>query len=292
MSQDFNNDTDFPTSIFENNPNGLLRDTSIKLAERIRSSLLRNHEHKAMETAGPNLQLLQLEVPDPAQELSFQVCNEFHLFPMLPMELRLMIWRATLPPPRRIWFWSGLHGKAIRQKKNPAKPPASVQANREARTELSPFYHIWHTSGAQFWYRDSDIALFHDRLDGRSPCYCPVCFVSLNQDLNIKYGLSLSYKNIGAVELHLGLSDPMELHRPFPIGTTCAWELDLFESVEIFTIVIILLSEDVSKEELDEYTINIEAGITHNFDIQKKERPGWSAPRLHVVSQIRQGIHL
>ncbi|CAM6000641.1 unnamed protein product [Sphagnum balticum] len=247
-----------------------------------------------METAKANLQILELELPDPAQELSFQVYDQFHLFPKFPIELRLMIWRATLPPPRRIWFWSGLQhrGKAILHKKNPAKPPPSVHANREAWTELSTLYHIWDISVTQFWYRDSDIALFHDSLGGKATCYCPICFVSLNQDLNMKYGLSLLYQNIGAMELHLGFQDAAELYIPFLDEAPCAWDLDSFERMEILKIVIILLSEDVSKEELDEYIIDFEAKITHNFDIQKKETPGWSAPRLRVVSQIKQGIQL
>jgi hypothetical protein len=58
-----------------------------------------------MDEATPALQQF-LELPDFGQEIALQalgkVLEEFTCFPRIPIEVRRMIWRATLPPGRMV----------------------------------------------------------------------------------------------------------------------------------------------------------------------------------------------
>lgn len=54
--------------------------------------------------------ILTFELPDTNQEFFAQVhLTEFHLFPLLPVELRLKIWRLILPRPRPVSFDNTSH---------------------------------------------------------------------------------------------------------------------------------------------------------------------------------------
>lgn len=64
----------------------------------------------------------------------------FTLFPKLPTELRLMIWRAARPGPRTIELkWRNDIGRWT----SIAKPPVILQVNAESREEALKHYQLW-----------------------------------------------------------------------------------------------------------------------------------------------------
>ncbi|KAK0101131.1 hypothetical protein ONS96_006356 [Cadophora gregata f. sp. sojae] len=90
------------------------------------------------------LTLFTFELPDAKEDLSVQsrTLQKFTLFPYLPFEIRLMIWRAILPRGQllkliRECFW-------LTQKVDRGAPqlPISLQINRESRTETLKHYKV------------------------------------------------------------------------------------------------------------------------------------------------------
>jgi hypothetical protein len=78
-------------------------------------------------------------------------CSSFTLFPELPSELRLKIWRTSLPGPRvvgiqyKIGYESGLDGKMIQAFagwKSPDPVPIVLHACHESREEALKRFHL------------------------------------------------------------------------------------------------------------------------------------------------------
>jgi len=100
------------------------------------------------------LALLQDEFPDPEQELYFQrlPTTTFHLFPKLPTELRIKIWRHTFPRTRCITIFDGGYRRGpfgSGPENNPCQhaayvrfpvPPIAYCINRESRYEALKRY--------------------------------------------------------------------------------------------------------------------------------------------------------
>jgi hypothetical protein len=104
-----------------------------------------------------NFFLLQ-DLPDPQQELAVQnLLEEFHYFPKLPMELRLIIWRCTFPRPRdiRLPYWSYNADGSINLRPisfNPIFPPLSQSSigrveTRQTHTTCLFWVSLKNTSG-------------------------------------------------------------------------------------------------------------------------------------------------
>jgi hypothetical protein len=90
-----------------------------------------------------NHYLLQ-ELPDPQQELWIEnLLDEFHYFPSLPKELRLMIWRDAFPDPREILLpdWQKYPGGELNFK--PIFPPITSRINQESRNETNLHYLLF-----------------------------------------------------------------------------------------------------------------------------------------------------
>jgi len=97
-----------------------------------------------------NLAHFRLDLPDPQQELCIQTnpLGNFKLFPKLPTELRVMVWKATVRPPRLIdleleCFWLRDHIKI--PYKNAPPLPSTLYANRESRREALKYYGLFYT---------------------------------------------------------------------------------------------------------------------------------------------------
>lgn len=71
------------------------------------------------------------ELPDPNQEL---LVHAFNLFPRLPIELRLKVWRETWRN-RIIYTWTNWSKTTI-------PLPVSSQINRESRQETRRYYRV------------------------------------------------------------------------------------------------------------------------------------------------------
>lgn len=70
-----------------------------------------------------------------------QNLNEFALFPELPLELRLKVWRTTLPGPRIVTILlSEQNGQMIGT--SSAKIPQALHVSSEARKEARRFYKL------------------------------------------------------------------------------------------------------------------------------------------------------
>ncbi|KAE9374350.1 hypothetical protein N431DRAFT_455124 [Stipitochalara longipes BDJ] len=97
-----------------------------------------SRRYRTTPTLIDNLYLLQNELPDRKQEL---YRPNFHSFPRLPLELRLMIWQRALPGPRGIWTFAKTQDHPV-QAYFP-KPPIMSSINRESRLETLKHYHIF-----------------------------------------------------------------------------------------------------------------------------------------------------
>ncbi len=100
------------------------------------------------------LELLQLELPDSDQQLAFQNLHPeqdtFTFFPMLPLEIRRLIWQKSLPMRRFISLgsylcsaWCGERmacGKKLH--KFLPKPPILLQVNQETHGVTLELYAI------------------------------------------------------------------------------------------------------------------------------------------------------
>jgi hypothetical protein len=90
-----------------------------------------------------NLFLLQ-ELPDPQQEIAVQILlDEFHYFPKLPKELRLIIWRKMFPDPQDIVLpdWSFRPKGSLDFR--PIFPPITSRLNQESRDETNLHYLLF-----------------------------------------------------------------------------------------------------------------------------------------------------
>jgi hypothetical protein len=120
----------------------------------------------AMEAAIAALEMLQL-LPDPDQELSIQQLSEFTLFPKLPIEIRLMIWRFTFRKAVSHYIQRHTDDSWL---KFPADSPISSSVNRESRQETLRYYHVLEEAEAYgdqrfrtFWNKeDSIVGNFYD----------------------------------------------------------------------------------------------------------------------------------
>jgi hypothetical protein len=90
-----------------------------------------------MDHSGDALYFLQNELPGPNEELYLLT---FRLFPKLPLELRLMIWRKSFPEARRIRMFAN-GSDHPRQFKLPI-PPIASRINRESHRETLKYYQI------------------------------------------------------------------------------------------------------------------------------------------------------
>ncbi|KAL2067708.1 hypothetical protein VTL71DRAFT_15804 [Oculimacula yallundae] len=107
---------------------------------------------KDMEDMVAALEMFTLELADPDEELAVQdrPLANFPLFKKLPLELRLMIWRATFPAGRLL----SLNSKAFSLLQRPTPGggfclPISLHVNRESRQETKIHYRIIFPSEVQ-----------------------------------------------------------------------------------------------------------------------------------------------
>ena len=95
---------------------------------------------QSYSTNPTTLEILLFELPDPNQHLFIQILlTAFILFPQLPLEIRLMIWRESFPGPRRIDIKLG---QFPRQTSGLCRPVISLKINQESRSETLKCYHI------------------------------------------------------------------------------------------------------------------------------------------------------
>lgn len=94
------------------------------------------------------------------EHLNFKYLKKFILFPKLPVEVRLMIWRLAFPPPRRIdiserypyYWWHSetpsdvvIPPSCLRNKNDPHNEdnlPVTLSVNRESRQETLKHYDV------------------------------------------------------------------------------------------------------------------------------------------------------
>jgi 2EXR family len=85
-----------------------------------------------------NLATFASELPDPDEELAYQQPNAFTLFPKLPDEIRVKIWRLTFPANTHVMFASP-HGEWVHnfnyliQLPKVPRSPISLRVNFESR---------------------------------------------------------------------------------------------------------------------------------------------------------------
>jgi hypothetical protein len=89
-------------------------------------------------SATATLQLLRT-LPDPDQDLFFQTLHEFTLFPQLPPEIRLQIWRDTFRKGVSHYIQRRADGSWLQW---PPLPPISSAVNQESRQETLRHYQV------------------------------------------------------------------------------------------------------------------------------------------------------
>jgi hypothetical protein len=89
---------------------------------------------------------LLLELPDTEEDIASQErgLEHFSLFPDLPMELRLAIWRSILPPPRLFNLENECSRvfQDRRSRRRQSRLPITLRINRESREETLRHYDI------------------------------------------------------------------------------------------------------------------------------------------------------
>ncbi|KXH30884.1 hypothetical protein CSIM01_01478 [Colletotrichum simmondsii] len=89
----------------------------------------------------------------PAQAIPPQSLTQFHLFPRLPVELRLKIWNLNLPPPRVVPIRCGAKSLSFASHAQSPRPsssgctsytavPTNLHACHESRLEALKSYHL------------------------------------------------------------------------------------------------------------------------------------------------------
>ena len=114
------------------------------------------HFHTDIDEIAKTLELLQLELPDSNQQLAVQNLHPeqdvFAFFPMLPLEIRRLIWQKSLPGRGFISLRCSLcsswreerlgYGKKVH--KCLPKPPILLQVNQESRGVTLENYMRYH----------------------------------------------------------------------------------------------------------------------------------------------------
>jgi hypothetical protein len=110
------------------------------------------HPHLVTEqTAQECLLLFTLELPDPELELYIQLGKDldtFTIFPELPLELRLEIWRGAFPNPRFVHFGPScvyrhcIDHHQLKMKDQRLPLPVTLRTNSESRTETLKCYTV------------------------------------------------------------------------------------------------------------------------------------------------------
>ncbi|KAH7378065.1 hypothetical protein BKA64DRAFT_714564 [Cadophora sp. MPI-SDFR-AT-0126] len=117
------------------------------------------------------LALFTFELPDPNEELSAQQCfvPKLTLFPKLPLELRLMVWKLALPRGRLIALRDELYKLFAGNNEGRPPLPISLHVNQESRRETLTYYELFH--------REEFLStLVKGSGDRRRPQIRPVCF--------------------------------------------------------------------------------------------------------------------
>jgi len=102
-----------------------------------------------MDDVVANLALLTMELPDADQQLFPLSLGIFEPFGKLPMEIRLMVWRAALPRPcivhletECVWAQATPFNRRFWEQKNAPPYPVCLYVNRESRTETLKHYRL------------------------------------------------------------------------------------------------------------------------------------------------------
>ncbi|OWP01878.1 hypothetical protein B2J93_4728 [Marssonina coronariae] len=86
-----------------------------------------------LDTSAVNLEVFYEELPDRYQSLFPSKYGSFTTFTTLPLELRLMIWRLSMPRQRKIWLHARRNGGKTSSFNLPILPLAHTC--RESRLE-------------------------------------------------------------------------------------------------------------------------------------------------------------
>ena len=152
--------------------------------------------------ANHSMKLFELELPDQGQLLFSQTLlsdlEEFQLFSRLPIELRIMIWRLSFPPGRKVVLELNpcyscetftafqLQGRAIAEpaplhdRRTELPHPVTLHTNRESRQETLKHYRVLFTNvGRQCPIHADDVAQYHISKEAVSvnPTHDTICLI-------------------------------------------------------------------------------------------------------------------
>lgn len=183
---------------------------------------------------------LHTEMKSTSLAISHGPLETFHVFPLLPTELRLKIWEHTLPPARVlevVWSANQKEWSYVRQSRN--EPYYAMRANKEAhdnyRKKWSSFCLLQSkdstsSAGLPFTYINPEMDTVYIGAGPQSD----FCFSSdaVNGLLALPRMSQLRYLACEIIEWHQNTSDPDKMGK--------AWELGFlvrFPSLEEFIIV-------------------------------------------------------
>jgi hypothetical protein len=92
------------------------------------------------------LSVFLFELPDPNEELYYQYPHTFRLFPKLPLEIRVNIWRQTFPRRTHMIFNGPYKPFPCFRVRYTPPPPVSSRVNFESRQETLRHYKVLQTS--------------------------------------------------------------------------------------------------------------------------------------------------
>ncbi|PMD26866.1 hypothetical protein NA56DRAFT_698107 [Hyaloscypha hepaticicola] len=112
------------------------------------------------------LSVFLFELPEPNEELSYQYPNTFELFPKLPLEIRLNIWRHTFPRRTHVIFNGPYKPWPCLRVRYTPPPPVSSRVNFESRQETLCRYKVLQTSNwCNCYFRRAETLYFHPKRD-------------------------------------------------------------------------------------------------------------------------------
>jgi hypothetical protein len=213
--------------------------------------------------------------------------ESFTLFPHLPLELRLKIWRSTLPGPRnvgvKIRFKDGRFGGWVARDCTP-RPPMALQVCHESREEARKYYVLsfgttLYPPTVYFNYK-TDTLCFGDGMDlhGRASARTGSATGASDYLLNLWHGKTYnSFKNdTKAIQARSVRYIALDVDESIYSRPSFCWEeIRRFEGLQ--ELLLITWDPDDRADELMAYfRIAMQAVAAVN--------PEWVVPRTKVVS--------
>jgi hypothetical protein len=207
--------------------------------------------------------------------------DNFTLFPNLAVELRLKIWRSTLPGPRNVGIKlrikdAGFGGWIARKSTHP--PPVALQVCHESREEAQKYYILSFGTTVYpptvYFNYEIDTLCFGDGID--NPNRFPESIGASDYLLNLWHGKTFTPYDSKAIQAKNIRSITLDVDENIYGRMSFCWEeIRQFDGLEK----LLIITWD-PEERADELMAYFKTAMT----VVAGENPEWVVPKTDVVS--------